>query len=74
MKIIKLNAIPSTNDYLKERYKSGKVFDDVLVWTENQTSGRGQLNKKWISKKHILDSIKFYGNCEYSNYLKKIIK
>ena len=32
------------------------------------------LNKKWISKKHILDSIKFYGNCEYSNYLKKIIK
>ena len=31
-------------------------------------------NKKWISKKHIIDSIKFYGNCEYSNYLKKIIK
>ena len=49
-KIIKLNAIPSTNDYLKERYKSGKVFDDVLVWTENQTSGRGQRNKKWISE------------------------
>ena len=32
------------------------------------------LNKKWISKKQILNSIKFYGNCEYSNYLKKIIK
>ncbi len=32
------------------------------------------LNKKWISKKHILNSIKFYGNCDYSNYLKKIIK
>ena len=30
-------------------------------------------NKKWINKKHILDSIKFYGNCEYSNYLKKLI-
>ena len=28
---------------------------------------------KWIDKKHILKSIKFYGNCEYSNYLKKII-
>jgi glucose-1-phosphate thymidylyltransferase len=28
---------------------------------------------KWINKKKILDSIKFYGNCEYSNYLKKII-
>ncbi len=31
------------------------------------------LNKKWISKKEINDSIKFYGNCEYSNYLKKLI-
>ena len=31
------------------------------------------LNKKWINKRHILDSIKFYGNCEYSNYLKKLI-
>ena len=31
------------------------------------------LNKKWINKKQINDSIKFYGNCEYSNYLKKLI-
>ena len=28
---------------------------------------------KWIDKKNIKNSIKFYGNCEYSNYLKKII-
>ena len=28
---------------------------------------------KWIDKKNILKSIQFYGNCEYSNYLKKII-
>ena len=27
---------------------------------------------KWISKKHIYNSIKFYGNCDYSQYLKKI--
>ncbi|MBD1158648.1 NTP transferase domain-containing protein [Pelagibacterales bacterium SAG-MED19] len=31
------------------------------------------LNKKWINKKQIVESIKFYGNCEYSNYLKKLI-
>ena len=31
------------------------------------------LNKKWISKKQIIDSMKFYGNCEYSSYLKKLI-
>ena len=28
---------------------------------------------KWIGKKEILSQIKFYGNCEYSNYLKKLI-
>ena len=29
--------------------------------------------KKWIGRKKILNQIKFYGKCEYSNYLKKII-
>ena len=29
---------------------------------------------KWIDKKKVLKQIKFYGKCEYSNYLKKIIK
>ncbi len=27
----------------------------------------------WITKKNILTAIKFYGNCEYSSYLKKLI-
>ena len=31
------------------------------------------LNKKWISKKEINASTKFYGSCEYSNYLRKLI-
>ena len=31
------------------------------------------LNNKWISKKQIMSAISFYGNCEYSNYLKRII-
>ena len=31
-------------------------------------------NNKWIKKKEILNSIKFYGNCAYSQYLKKLIK
>ena len=29
---------------------------------------------KWINKKEINNQIKFYGNCEYSNYLKDLIK
>ena len=32
------------------------------------------LNNKWITKKDILNSIKFYGKCEYSSYLNKLIK
>ena len=31
------------------------------------------LKNNWIKKKSILEAIKFYGNCEYSKYLKKII-
>ena len=30
------------------------------------------LNNKWINKKNLENAIKFYGKCEYSNYLKKI--
>ncbi len=28
---------------------------------------------KWITKNSIIKSIKFYGNCDYSNYLKKLM-
>ena len=31
------------------------------------------LNNNWINKNEVYESIKFYGNCEYSKYLKKII-
>ena len=31
------------------------------------------LLNNWISKKDIYNSIAFYGNCEYSKYLKKLI-
>ena len=30
-------------------------------------------NNKWINKKHIKKSIKFYGNCNYSKYLSNLI-
>ena len=32
------------------------------------------LTNKWINKQNILKQIKFYGNCEYSSYLKKLLK
>ena len=30
-------------------------------------------NNRWIGKKEVLDAIQFYGKCDYTNYLKKII-
>jgi glucose-1-phosphate thymidylyltransferase len=30
-------------------------------------------NNNWINKKQIKQSIKFYGNCEYSKYLSKLL-
>ena len=30
-------------------------------------------NKKWINSKNIRDAIKFYGKCQYSDYLNKLI-
>ena len=31
-------------------------------------------NSGWINKKHISNAVNFYGNCDYSKYLKKLIK
>ncbi len=31
------------------------------------------LKNNWITKKNIKDAIKFYGNCDYSKYLKSIL-
>ena len=30
-------------------------------------------NNNWIKRKEILDAVQFYGKCEYTNYLKKLI-
>ena len=31
------------------------------------------LNNGWTTKSHIKKAIKFYGNCDYSKYLSKLI-
>jgi len=47
MNIIKLSAINSTNDYLKQLIATRHVENLTVVVTENQTSGRGQMGAKW---------------------------
>ena len=65
-KIIKLNAIPSTNNFLKERYKKGDCVDGELVWAKEQTKGRGQRERKWISSAD--NSLTFSVYRSYTNF------
>ena len=72
-KIIKLNAIHSTNDYLKDKYRNKQLFDGDLVFTNNQTSGRGQRENNWQSEtgKSLTFSIfrQFKNESPYSLFL-----
>ena len=47
MHIIKLNAIDSTNSYLKELSVKQTVANFTVVVAENQTNGRGQRGANW---------------------------
>jgi BirA family biotin operon repressor/biotin-[acetyl-CoA-carboxylase] ligase len=58
MNVIKLDAIESTNDYLKSA-----VFNNTQVaYTYNQFKGKGQRGNKWMSEpgKNLAFSIKIY--------------
>jgi len=51
MPLVKLDATPSTNDYLKEMAASQDVENFTVVTAENQTKGRGQMGATWVSEK-----------------------
>ena len=65
--IIKLDAISSTNDYLKVMRRSKKTKDMDLVWAIKQTSGRGQRENKWFSESHKSLTISIYKNFKDSS-------
>ena len=50
MKIIKLNAIGSTNSFLKDLAHNSVLEDYTVAVTNEQTSGRGQMNNSWHSE------------------------
>ena len=49
MKLIKLNAIDSTNEYIK-KIKDSIEDKEIAVVTFNQTLGKGQMGKVWSSE------------------------
>jgi BirA family biotin operon repressor/biotin-[acetyl-CoA-carboxylase] ligase len=50
MSIIKLSAIDSTNDYLKELSRNQVLENFTVVVTDKQTKGKGQMGATWISE------------------------
>lgn len=48
MNIIKLNAINSTNDYLKNLASQQHLDNFTVVVAEHQTAGRGQMGSTWL--------------------------
>lgn len=50
MYIIKLDAIDSTNSYLKNMCRDSEVENFTVVYTACQTNGRGQMGSTWISE------------------------
>lgn len=79
MYLVKLNAINSTNSYLKNLSKDLNISNWTVVTAEYQTVGRGQMQTKWESEKgkNLICSIlirlkdlkaqdQFYLNCAIS--------
>lgn len=50
MDIIKLSAINSTNDYLKELIAKQVVTNFTVVTSKSQINGKGQMGSVWISE------------------------
>ena len=50
MKIIKVDAIDSTNTFLKDALRNNSINSATCVWAKTQTNGRGQREAKWNSE------------------------
>ena len=50
MRTIKVDAIDSTNSFVRKFYEGGKHFEPVCVRAVSQTSGRGQRGSNWESQ------------------------
>ena len=59
MKLIKLDAIDSTNDFLKRLSVEQSLENFTVVTAESQTRGKGQMGAKWDSEtgKNLMISV-----------------
>ena len=68
MNIIKLDAIESTNDYLK----SADFNNFQVAYTYNQYKGKGQHGNKWVSElgKNLAFPLKYFKNLDVKDQFK----
>ncbi|WP_010180169.1 biotin--[acetyl-CoA-carboxylase] ligase [Aquimarina agarilytica] len=66
MKIIKVDAIPSTNSFLKEVLRNKSITNPTCVWAKTQTDGKGQRGTTWVTEagKNLTFSAFFFVNEE----------
>jgi len=59
MKLIKLDAIDSTNEFLKGLSSSQTIENFTVVTAESQTKGKGQMGAVWVSEpgKNLIMSV-----------------
>lgn len=59
MKLIKLDAIDSTNEFLKGLSSNQLLENFTVVTAENQTKGKGQMGSSWLSEpgKNLIMSV-----------------
>ncbi len=59
MKLIKLDAIDSTNEFLKGLSSNQTLENFTVVTAENQTKGKGQMGASWVSEmsKNLIMSV-----------------
>ncbi|HBH06750.1 MAG TPA: biotin--[acetyl-CoA-carboxylase] ligase [Flavobacteriales bacterium] len=51
MHIYRLEHIASTNEYLMNLVRTGKVSEKTAIWTDNQTEGRGRNGNIWLTNR-----------------------
>ncbi len=64
MNIIKVDAIASTNTALKDMIKANQLDNFTVLYTNNQTAGRGQVHAKWEAEP--------FKNLTFSVYIKDL--
>ena len=78
MRIIKLNAIDSTNSFLRQLGTKEAIEDFTVVVADEQTNGRGQMGTRWNSQasKNLMVSVfkdVSFLNIEHAFYISIVV-